>query len=135
MAHTFDLAAIIHELRSMRVTLELRSDALVVGVIEEADEEMNTTMTNVTVSDPQGIGLRTFERLFIRGKQIRQVQIPDDVDVVRTLQQRKERAERQRRRFRVHKRNDKAREQRASAAQAHGHRSVPARGTSGHAQA
>lgn len=52
-----------------------------------------------------------YSLLYVRGRQMLWLQVPDEVDVLRTLQQRDLRAQRFARTFRTHKRRDKKREQ------------------------
>lgn len=59
----------------------------------------------------QGGAAVAYSLLYVRGRQMLWLQVPDEVDVLRTLQQRDLRAQRFARTFRTHKRRDKKREQ------------------------
>jgi small nuclear ribonucleoprotein (snRNP)-like protein len=111
MAVSFQLGSILHELRGMQVTIGLRDDATVCGVIEEADDAMNTTLSDVKLTPSDGGAPIGYSLLYVRGRQVRWLNIPDEVDVLSTLQQRDARGLRSMRAFRTHKRRDKAREQ------------------------
>mmetsp|Transcript_21502 Transcript_21502/g.54567 ORF Transcript_21502/g.54567 Transcript_21502/m.54567 type:complete len:111 (-) Transcript_21502:78-410(-) len=51
-----------------------------------------------------------YSLLYLRGRQVRWLEVPDQVDVLRTLQQREQRGKRSLQTFRSHKRRDKKRE-------------------------
>lgn len=110
MVVSFELGSILHELRGMRVSIGLRDDATACGVVEEADDAMNTTLSDVRLTPSDGGAPSSYSLLYVRGRQVRWLNIPDEVDVLCTLQQRDARGMRSMRAFRTHKRRDKARE-------------------------
>lgn len=109
----FELGSILHELRGMRVSIGLRDDATACGVVEEADDAMNTTLSDVKLTPSDGGVPTSYSLLYLRGRQLRWLNIPDEVDVLSTLQQRDARGIRSMRAFRTHKRRDKARDGRS----------------------
>jgi hypothetical protein len=72
---------------------------------------MNTTLSDVQLTPSDGGAPVGYALLYVRGRQVRWLNIPDEVDVLSTLQQRDARGLRSMRAFRTHKRRDKAREQ------------------------
>ena len=67
------LQALIGEI----TTVELRNECYVQGQIIEVDIYMNVSMQNTSYTDQRGT--RNLEAFYIRGKNIRYVQIPDHV--------------------------------------------------------
>mmetsp|Transcript_12851 Transcript_12851/g.40407 ORF Transcript_12851/g.40407 Transcript_12851/m.40407 type:complete len:98 (+) Transcript_12851:244-537(+) len=67
-----------------------------------------------------------YSLLYVRGRQVLWLQVPDEVDIMRTLQQRDLRGQRSLRTFRTHKRQDKKRQLRGAGAHA-----APGRGPGG----
>jgi hypothetical protein len=58
----------------------------------------------------QGGEVVRYELLYLRGRHIRSLVVPDHIDVLRTLHEREQRARRFRSAFGVHKRRDKTRD-------------------------
>ncbi|XP_074645805.1 U7 snRNA-associated Sm-like protein LSm10 [Tubulanus polymorphus] len=70
-----------------RITVvELRNESEVCGRIDYVDAFMNTNMSNVVFSDPFGKETK-MDVFYVRGKNIRYVQIPDDVNILQTIKQ------------------------------------------------
>ena len=67
---------LLHEAESHIVTIELKSGELYRGTLQEAEDNMNCSMTNVTLTGRDG-AISTLEQVFIRGGLIRFVIIPD----------------------------------------------------------
>mmetsp|Transcript_21853 Transcript_21853/g.36179 ORF Transcript_21853/g.36179 Transcript_21853/m.36179 type:complete len:142 (-) Transcript_21853:774-1199(-) len=86
------LNILIQSLTDMEIVVELRNEASLFGRLENCDEYMNLQMANVRWIDSLE-GLRFFHELvFINGRQIRYIQIPDSVDPAQIIdQKRKER--------------------------------------------
>mmetsp|Transcript_16030 Transcript_16030/g.32950 ORF Transcript_16030/g.32950 Transcript_16030/m.32950 type:complete len:134 (-) Transcript_16030:118-519(-) len=67
---------LLHEAESHIITIELKSGELYRGTLQEAEDNMNCSMTNVTMTGRDG-SISTLEQVFIRGGLIRFVIIPD----------------------------------------------------------
>ena len=83
------LVTFIQALEGMRVVVELRHDTIVRGVLDSADDEMNLTMRNATLTPLQG-DKQDLEWLYIKGHHIRCAHhllkaiskiLPDDQDM------------------------------------------------------
>lgn len=68
----------------MVTTVELQNEGTVLGRIEHVDGFMNITMSNVCFTDPSG-DRNYLDHFFVKGKNIRYVQIPDKVDISKTI--------------------------------------------------
>ncbi|KAL7636017.1 UNVERIFIED_CONTAM: hypothetical protein RMT77_013835 [Armadillidium vulgare] len=78
------LACIPIGLIGYRTTIELMNDAYVTGKLIDADAMMNIELMNAEYVD--GNGHTTFLKNFhVRGRKIRNVQIPDEVDVMKLI--------------------------------------------------
>eukprot|EP01006_Ploeotia_vitrea_P034498 TRINITY_DN65758_c9_g7_i2.p1 TRINITY_DN65758_c9_g7~~TRINITY_DN65758_c9_g7_i2.p1 ORF type:complete len:133 (+),score=61.19 TRINITY_DN65758_c9_g7_i2:128-526(+) len=78
------LVFFLQALVGRRVVVELRNETELRGRLDEVDERMNARMSTVSVKLVQREAVRV-ERLYVAGKEIRFVRIPDDVDVAKTL--------------------------------------------------
>ena len=67
-----------------RTVVELRNENCVTGRIESVDDCMNTSMSNVTFKTLNGQETR-FTHFYIQGKNIRYIQIPDDINMMKTI--------------------------------------------------
>uniref|UniRef100_A0A7S0HZ17 Small nuclear ribonucleoprotein Sm D3 n=1 Tax=Hanusia phi TaxID=3032 RepID=A0A7S0HZ17_9CRYP len=67
---------LLHEAESHIITVELKSGELYRGTLQEAEDNMNCNMTNVTMTGRDG-SISTLEQVFIRGGLIRFVILPD----------------------------------------------------------
>lgn len=78
------LSCLLKGLYGMETTIDLRHEDSVRGTVVESDGSMNTTLENVTYTDLNG-AVRHMELMFIQGKNIRFVHIPDEVNVTKTI--------------------------------------------------
>ncbi|KAJ1496461.1 hypothetical protein T484DRAFT_1923541 [Baffinella frigidus] len=67
---------LLHEAESHTITIELKSGELYRGTLMEAEDNMNCSMSNVTMTGRDG-SISTLEQVFIRGGLIRFCIIPD----------------------------------------------------------
>ena len=67
-------------------TVELRNERIAKGCIEDVDEYMNVTMSDVTFTDVFGESSE-FETFYIHGKNVRYIQIPDHKEIGETIQE------------------------------------------------
>ncbi|XP_037075754.1 U7 snRNA-associated Sm-like protein LSm10 [Pollicipes pollicipes] len=80
------LVCLLQGLKGYRTTVELRNEAEVFGTIASVDGFMNVTVEGATFTDPSGQRAR-FDAFFVHGRQIRYVQIPDEVSPLSVIQQ------------------------------------------------
>ena len=67
-------------------TVELRNECCATGYVDDVDGFMNVTMSKVLFVD-QDEHKTHMESFFVQGSLIRYVQIPDDIDMVKVMQQ------------------------------------------------
>jgi len=67
---------LLHEAEGHIVTIELRTGEVYMGKLEEAEDNMNCHMTNVSFTAKDG-SKHPMEYVFIRGSQVRYFIIPD----------------------------------------------------------
>jgi small nuclear ribonucleoprotein (snRNP)-like protein len=73
------LVVLLQALVGSRVTIETRGGTVVRGALESVDHAMNLTLSDVTVR------ACNFPALFLAGRQIVFVHLPDEVDVGREI--------------------------------------------------
>ncbi|KAK2154782.1 hypothetical protein LSH36_257g01006 [Paralvinella palmiformis] len=78
------LACFLQGLEGKVTTVELRNECSCIGRIDSVDSSMNTHLSDVTLITPFG-NKHKFESFYVKGKNIRYVHVPDDVNVIRTI--------------------------------------------------
>ena len=78
------LIALLKGVEGEVTTIDLRNERKVTGKIEWVDEGMNVDMTDVTFVDVMGRETE-FSNLYIQGRNIRYVHIPDHCDIVESI--------------------------------------------------
>jgi small nuclear ribonucleoprotein (snRNP)-like protein len=73
------LAILLQALVGSRVTIETRGGIVLYGLLDYVDRAMNTTLSDASA------GNNCFPMLFLTGRQIVFVHLPDDVDIGRVL--------------------------------------------------
>ncbi len=81
------LCFLLESLRGKVVTVELKNDTVVKGVMEEADHQMNLTLFNATQTRRGSLKDEMLDTVFIQGITIRYVHLPDDLDPFQTTEQ------------------------------------------------
>lgn len=81
------LTILLKGLQGKVTTIELRNESSIRGRIDSVDYLMNTTLTDAVVVAPDGRQLKTCEEFFVQGKNIRYVHIPDDVNIIKTIEE------------------------------------------------
>lgn len=81
------LVCLVQALESKKTTVELRNETSVHGTIDLVDGYMNVHMSNVKFTSATG-ETRLFDNFFVQGRQIRFVQIPDDVNIAEAIERR-----------------------------------------------
>uniref|UniRef100_A0A6B2LSD4 Small nuclear ribonucleoprotein Sm D3 n=1 Tax=Arcella intermedia TaxID=1963864 RepID=A0A6B2LSD4_9EUKA len=67
---------VLHEAEGHIITIELKSGEVYRGKLEEAEDNMNCTLTSITMTSRDG-STQPLENAFVRGSHIRFVIIPD----------------------------------------------------------
>jgi small nuclear ribonucleoprotein (snRNP)-like protein len=83
------LHAVLHALVGLQVRIELKNESQVRGKLEEVDKGGNLRLTTCTTSsaykDRPGVRSHSAEAMFVPGRAIRYVHLPDRVDVRQVL--------------------------------------------------
>jgi len=82
----------------VRTTVELRNENSVFGTIDKVDANMNMWLSEVNYYFYEGQMLQ-FPQLFINGRHIRYVHIPDEIDIVKALAKKTKKMEKGRLRY------------------------------------
>ncbi|XP_005058366.1 U7 snRNA-associated Sm-like protein LSm10 [Oenanthe melanoleuca] len=67
-------------------TVELRDESAAAGRVTSVDAFMNVRLAEVTFTDRQG-AVSQLDELFVTGRNIRYVHIPDEVDIRATIEE------------------------------------------------
>ncbi|XP_064119436.1 U7 snRNA-associated Sm-like protein LSm10 isoform X2 [Macrobrachium nipponense] len=78
------LACLLMGLEGWKTTVELHNDAFVTGLIVEVDAKMNMEMQGARYTDGNGKSV-LLDNFHVRGRKIRYVHIPDQVDVTKLI--------------------------------------------------
>lgn len=78
------LVCLLQAVQGQRTTVELRNESSAEGLIENVDGFMNISMSDVTFTKGNG-EVMGFPTMFIHGRQIRYVQIPDFIDMRKAI--------------------------------------------------
>lgn len=84
------LVCLLQAVQGHSTTVELRNESSVEGLIENVDGFMNISMTDVKFSKQSGrevIRVMHFPTMFIQGRQIRYVHIPDFIDMRKAIEE------------------------------------------------
>lgn len=80
------LVILLQGLRGRVTTVELRDESAATGRVTSVDAFMNVRLAEVTFTDRQGT-VSQLDELFVTGRNIRYVHIPDDVDIRATIEE------------------------------------------------
>ncbi|XP_071623668.1 U7 snRNA-associated Sm-like protein LSm10 [Heliangelus exortis] len=80
------LVILLQGLRGRVTTVDLRDESTATGRVTNVDAFMNVRLSEVNFTDRQGTVSR-LEELFVTGRNIRYVHIPDEVDIRATIEQ------------------------------------------------
>ncbi|KAI5634792.1 LSM domain-containing protein [Phthorimaea operculella] len=78
------LLCLVKSCQDKNVTVDLRNDSYVCGKVESVDGFMNISFIGAVYCDPQG-NEYAFENLFIHGRNIRYVHIPENVSILNAV--------------------------------------------------
>lgn len=73
------LACFVQALESQQVLVEVRYDLLIRGCLDQADEHMNLTLSQVTVEKMSDGSKQEMPFMHVRGRVIRYVHVPSDI--------------------------------------------------------
>uniref|UniRef100_A0A0S7EUR7 LSM10 n=1 Tax=Poeciliopsis prolifica TaxID=188132 RepID=A0A0S7EUR7_9TELE len=79
------LVVLLQGLQGHVTTVELRDESTARGRVLSVDAFMNVRLENVVFRDRRGHALR-LQQLFVTGRNVRYVHIPDRVDILQTIQ-------------------------------------------------
>ncbi|NXM06004.1 LSM10 protein, partial [Tyrannus savana] len=80
------LVILLQGLRGHVTTVELRDESAAAGLVTGVDAFMNVRLAEVTLTDRRGAVTR-LEQLFVSGRNVRYVHIPDGVDIRATIEE------------------------------------------------
>ncbi|KAL9824868.1 U7 snRNA-associated Sm-like protein LSm10 [Geothlypis trichas] len=80
------LVILLQGLRGRVTTVELRDESAAAGRVTSVDAFMNVRLAEVTFTDRQGT-VSHLDELFVTGRNIRYVHIPDEVDIRATIEE------------------------------------------------
>lgn len=83
------LCLLLRAVQGRETIVELRNEAIAKGIVEEVDYAMNISMKDVVFTRPNG-QTALFPSLYVHGRQVRYVHIPDDIDMVRAIREQME---------------------------------------------
>ena len=81
------LVCLLQAVEGHRTIVELRNESSAEGLIENVDGFMNVRMSNVKFTKGNGGDVVDFPTMFIHGRQIRYVQIPDYIDMRKAIEE------------------------------------------------
>lgn len=80
------LTCLVVALEGWRTTVELHNDAFVSGLVVNVDAKMNIDMEDARYTDGNGKMVR-LENFHVRGRKVRYVHIPDQINIMEAIQQ------------------------------------------------
>ncbi|VVC94172.1 unnamed protein product [Leptidea sinapis] len=80
------LLSLAISLKDKNITIDLRNDSYVCGLLNSVDGYMNLSLGKSIYCDPQG-NEYSFENLFIQGRNIRYIHIPESVSIISAIKQ------------------------------------------------
>ncbi|KAF9795145.1 hypothetical protein SFRURICE_004517 [Spodoptera frugiperda] len=79
------LLCLVQAMQGRNITVDLRNDSCVCGKVASVDGYMNISFSNAVYCDPQGNEYQ-FDDLFLQGRNIRYVHIPETDSMLSTIQ-------------------------------------------------
>ncbi|NXG05104.1 LSM10 protein, partial [Sakesphorus luctuosus] len=80
------LVILLQGLRGRITTVELRDESAAEGRVTSVDAFMNVCLAEVTLTDRRGT-VSHLDELFVTGRNVRYVHIPDDMDIRATIEE------------------------------------------------
>ena len=84
------LLCFVQALVGLRVVVELRYDTVIRGTVDSVDDNMNLTLTGVSLQQLQG-DAQMLEFLYVKGRHIRFIHLPGCLDAARLVESRRAR--------------------------------------------
>ena len=83
------LGVLCQAMVGLTVVIELKNDSEITGLVFESDQDMNMTLSSssplgVRYVNPRGV-VSTHDELFVAGRMIRYIHVPENVDIVDML--------------------------------------------------
>ncbi|XP_075051540.1 U7 snRNA-associated Sm-like protein LSm10 [Mixophyes fleayi] len=80
------LVILLQGLNGHVTTIDLRNESSATGAIVNVDAFMNIRLAKVTYTDRHG-KMAKLDDLFVTGRNVRYVHIPDEVDIIQTIEE------------------------------------------------
>ncbi|RUS88968.1 hypothetical protein EGW08_003304 [Elysia chlorotica] len=78
------MVCLLKAIEGKKVTVEIRNGVKINGVLVNAEPTMNLDMVDVTLTPIKGMPLN-YSKFYVKGRQIRYVVIPDEVDILKAM--------------------------------------------------
>ncbi|XP_014476839.1 PREDICTED: U7 snRNA-associated Sm-like protein LSm10 isoform X2 [Dinoponera quadriceps] len=80
------LSILLKAVERQRTTVDLRNEASVFGIVEEADAFMNIVMRDCIFTDPRGDSFK-YDMFFVQARNIRCVHIPPNIRIIPAIKE------------------------------------------------
>ncbi|KAL6426484.1 hypothetical protein ACFW04_009141 [Cataglyphis niger] len=80
------LVILLKAVEKQRTTIDLRNEASVFGIVEQADAYMNVIMRDCVFTDPREDSFK-FEMFFVQARNIRCVHIPPNIRIIPAIKE------------------------------------------------
>lgn len=78
------MVCLLKAIEGKRVRVEIRNGVKIEGLLVVAEPSMSLELTDVTLTPIKGAPVK-YSRFYVKGRQIRYVVIPDEVDIVKAM--------------------------------------------------
>ncbi|GFO13856.1 hypothetical protein PoB_004036100 [Plakobranchus ocellatus] len=78
------MVCLLKAIERKRITIEIRNGVKIQGILVAAEPTMNLNMADVTLTPIKGIPVQ-YSKFFVKGRQIRYVVVPDEVDMLKAM--------------------------------------------------
>ena len=79
------LLCFVKALAGLHVVVELRYDTIIRGKLDSIDDQMNLTLTGVSMQPLQGRG-QNLDFLYVKGRHIRYIHLPGSLDACKVVE-------------------------------------------------
>ncbi|XP_018344154.1 PREDICTED: U7 snRNA-associated Sm-like protein LSm10 isoform X2 [Trachymyrmex septentrionalis] len=80
------LSILLKAVEKTRTTVDLRNEATIVGIVENADAYMNIVMKDCVFTDPRGDSFK-YDMFFVQARNIRSVHVPMNIRIIPAIKQ------------------------------------------------
>ncbi|XP_072746526.1 U7 snRNA-associated Sm-like protein LSm10 isoform X2 [Anoplolepis gracilipes] len=80
------LSILLKAVEKQRTTIDLRNEASIFGIVEQADAYMNVVMRDCVFTDPRGDSFK-FDMFFVQARNIRCVHIPPNIRIIPAIKE------------------------------------------------